>query len=258
MTGPQIRPLPFLPALLYFGLPSAIAATIVYGIMPWLAALGVPIFFNYLLVYATAPMLALLVASLMAYQREGRAVSWRGLAERFRLGRMTGRAWLWAIGLLVFMLVSAGALSFTSRWISALIAPPAYWPAELKPGAVPASANAALPTEFMGVPLAGNGWILPILVASLVIATLGEEFWWRGYILPRQERVYGHRAWIVHGLLWAAFHLFAPWNIIAILPGCLALSYVAQKCKNTWPAIIAHGLANGLLVLIVVVLGILR
>lgn len=41
---------------------------------------------------------------------------------------------------------------------------------------------------------------------------------------------------------------------MVILPGCLALSYVAQRLKNTWPAIIAHGLENGLLEVIVVIL----
>lgn len=101
-------------------------------------------------------MLALLVVSLIAYQQEGRALSWSGIADRFRLRKMNGRAWLWAIGLLVFMFVSAGALSFTARWASSFIAPPAYWPAELKPGAASTSIAAALPTEFMGVPLAGN------------------------------------------------------------------------------------------------------
>ena len=125
MNSPQVRPLPLLPALLHFGIPSVIAAIIVYGIMPSLAALGLPIFFNYLLVYATAPMLALLVVSLIAYRREGRALSRSGIADRFRLGQMNGRCWLWAIGLLVFMFVSAGALSFTARWVSSIIAPPA-------------------------------------------------------------------------------------------------------------------------------------
>lgn len=97
------------------------------------------------------------------------------------------------------------------------------------------------------------------LFISLIIATLGKELWWRGYILSRQELAHGSRTWIVHGLLlWAAFHLFAPWNFIGILPGCLALAYVAQRLKNTWPAAIAHGLANGLLVLVVVVMGIAR
>jgi membrane protease YdiL (CAAX protease family) len=203
-------------------------------------------------------MLALLVVSLIAYQREGRSLNWAGIADRFRLRPMKGRGWLWSLGLLVFMVLSAGALSFTARWVSSLIPPPAYWPPELQPGASPASAAPSIPDQFLGVPLAGNWWILPVLLTSLVIATLGEEFWWRGYILPRQELVYGERTWLVHGLLWGVFHLFAPWNLISILPGCLAVAYVAQKLKNTWPGIIAHGLANGLLVLIVVFLGIIR
>jgi membrane protease YdiL (CAAX protease family) len=108
----------------------------------------------------------------------------------------------------------------------------------------------------MGLSLAGNWWILLVLLVSLVIATFGEEIWWRGYILPRQELVHGNRTWLIHGLLWTAFHIFTPWNLLAILPGSLALSFVAQRLKNTWPAVIAHGLANGLLVVIIVVLGI--
>jgi len=160
--------------------------------------------------------------------------------------------------LTLFMLLSVGLLAFTTRWLASfsLLAPPDYWPAELKPTIQSASANNVIPSEFMGISLAGNWWILIVLLISLVIATFGEELWWRGYILPRQELAHGKQTWVIHGLLWTSFHLFAPWNLIAILPGSLALSYVAQRLKNTWPAVIAHGLANGLLVLTVVVMGI--
>jgi len=254
-----IKPLSFRMALLYFGIPAALAILVVYGIMPLLDARGVPIFFNYLLVYATAPMLALLAASVVAYQREGNDLSWSRFKARFRLNKMGARSWLWAIGLTLFMFISASALSFTSRWLASfpLFSPPDHWPAELKPTTGgPLVAN-AIPTELMGIPLAGNWWVFIALLVSLVIATLGEEFWWRGYILPRQELAHGKRAWVIHGLLWTSFHLFAPWNPITILPGCLALSFVTQRLKNTWPAVIAHGLANGLAVLIVTVMGIM-
>jgi membrane protease YdiL (CAAX protease family) len=253
-----LKPLPFRMALLYFGIPAVGAVLVVYALMPLVAARGVPIFFNYLLVYASAPMLALIVASLIAYRMEGNALSWSRFKTRFRLHPMGWRSWVWAIGLMVFMFLSAGALSFTARWLASFpfLAPPDHWPAELKAAASSGPAMETIPTELMGIPLAGNWWVLFALLASLVLATLGEELWWRGYILPRQELVHGKRTWIVHGLLWASFHLFAPWNLIVILPGCLALSYVAQKLKNTWPVVIAHGLANGLTLLIVVVLGI--
>lgn len=254
----NIKPLSIWPALLYFGIPATVMIIIIHVVMPLLAARGLPIFFNYLLVYATIPMLALLAASLLAYRHEGNVMSWSGFKMRFRLNKMDGKAWLWAMSLTLFMFLSVAILSFTARWLSSfsLLAPPDYWPAELKPSASGGPTGASLPTEFLGLSLAGHWWILPVVLGSLVIATFGEELWWRGYILPRQELVHGNWTWLIHGLLWTGFHSFAPWNLLAILPGSLALSFVAQRLRNTWPAIIAHGLANGLLVVIVVILGI--
>jgi membrane protease YdiL (CAAX protease family) len=252
--SPPISPLPLWKSLLLFAVPSALAGVVVYGVMPILAARGLPIFFNYLITYATAPMLLLIAASLVAVRMEGRELSWAALTNRFRLNRMGGRDWLWAIGLTVFMFLTAGLLAFTARWIATTFPVPAYFPDELKPTA--ARAVGALPTTFMGLPLAGNWWIAAAMLASLVIATLGEELWWRGYILPRQELTHGRWTWVIHGFLWTLFHAFAPWNLIAILPGCLALSFVAQRRRNTWPGIVAHGLANGLLVMVIVVFGI--
>jgi membrane protease YdiL (CAAX protease family) len=255
--GDRLTPLPLRSAVIYFGIPAAAVIIVVYVVMPALDSLGLPIFFNYLIVYATLPMIALIAASIIAYRREGNAPTWLQFKDRFRLGKMDGKSWLWAIGLTLFMFLSAAMLSFTARWLASFefLAPPSYWPAELQPSSQN-SPGGTLPTEFMGQSLAGNWWILILLLVSLIIATFGEELWWRGYILPRQELAHGQRTWLVHGLLWCAFHLFAPWNLLTILPGCLALSYVAQRLKNTWPAIIAHGLANGLLVLVIVALGI--
>ena len=252
------RPMPLGMALFYFGIPAAVVIFIVYFVMPFLAARNVHIFFNYLLVYATVPMLALIAASIIAYRREGNAMSWPEFKNRFRLNKMDGKSWLWTIDLTIFMVLSAGLLSFTARWLASFsfLAPPDYWPAELNPNGTGGLTSGALPTEFMGLSLAGNWWILIVLLISLVIATFGEKLWRRGYILPRQELAHGDRTWLINGLLWISFHLFAPWNLLVILRGCLAMSSVAQRLKNTWPAVIAHGLANGLIVIIVVVLGI--
>ncbi len=254
----SIKPLPLGQALLYFGIPALVVLIIVYVLMPILDQRGFPIFYNYFVIYAMIPMLGLIGASIVAIQREGNGSSWAAFKSRARLNRMDKRAWLWAIGLTLFMILSAGLLTPTARWLASFdfLAPPDYWPAELKPSAGGAPGMGDIPTEFLGITLAGNWWILVVLLISLVIATLGEEFWWRGYILPRQELVHGKWTWLFHGLLWNLFHLFAPWNLIVILPGTLALSFVAQRLRNTWAAVFAHGVANGLLVLLVVILGI--
>jgi len=80
----------------------------------------------------------------------------------------------------------------------------------------------------------------------LCFNVLGEELWWRGYILPRQELVHGKWTWLVHGILWTFFHLPFWWNLLAMLPSTLSLPYVASRLKNTTPGIIAHFTMNGL------------
>jgi membrane protease YdiL (CAAX protease family) len=88
----------------------------------------------------------------------------------------------------------------------------------------------------------------------LVLNILGEELWWRGYILPRQERALGAWAWVVNGVFWAAFHIFyhsTLYSFVSFLPGTLALAFVAQRTRNTWPGIIAHTVVNSALPLMI-------
>ncbi|MFX0063281.1 MAG: lysostaphin resistance A-like protein [Candidatus Hermodarchaeota archaeon] len=255
MVENAIQPMSLRSALLHFFIPAILAALNTYFVMAFFAGFGLPTFFNYIIIYATIPMFLLLMASIIAYRREGNEMSWLTFKQRFRLNKMTGKDWLWTIVLFLIMFLGAGVLSFTSFIIASFIPPPEFWPDELNP--LMSDSMGTVPTEFMGQLLPGNWWIAIVLLISLIIATIGEEFWWRGYILPRQELEHGNKTWIIHGILWTLFHFFLPWNLIAILPGTLALSYVAQKLKNTWPAIIAHGFANGFMVILVVSLGIL-
>ncbi|UCG02766.1 MAG: CPBP family intramembrane metalloprotease [Candidatus Heimdallarchaeota archaeon] len=252
----KIQPMSLGSALLHFLIPALLVTLNIYLIMAFFVTLGLPIFVNYFIIYATLPMLLLLLASIIAYQREGNEMTWMDFTQRFRLKRMTGRDWLWTILLFLIMFLSVGILSFTSIIIASFLPPPTFWPDELNP-LKRSDSMGTIPTEFVGQPLPGNWWVVIVLFISLIIATFGEELWWRGYILPRQELEHGEKTWIIHGILWGLFHFFLPWNLIALLPGTITLSYVAQKLKNTWPAIIAHGLANGLMVMVVVILGII-
>lgn len=51
---------------------------------------------------------------------------------------------------------------------------------------------------------------------------------------------------MVHGVLWTLLHAFKWWQMLALLPGALALSFVAQRLQNTWPGIIVHFITNGM------------
>ena len=255
-TDSPIIPMSFSKSLLYFFIPAFLITLNMWIIMGLFADLGLSTFLNYIIIYATIPMLLFIFLSIVFYKRDGYELTWDALKSRFRLNKMNKLDWVWSIGLFLFMFLSAMILSVTSPYIANIIQPPPHWPEELNP-LLSKTNTATLPTTFMGEPLAGNWSVLGLLLISLIIATLGEEFWWRGYILPRQEAYFGKNTWIIHGLLWTGFHIFSPWNLIAVLSGALALSYVVQKRKNTVPAIIAHGLANGFFVILVVLTGII-
>ena len=109
----------------------------------------------------------------------------------------------------------------------------------------------------MGVEAIGNWALLVIFIITLILSILGEEFLWRGYVLPRQELYHGKNAWVVHGILWMFVHSFKWWQMLALLPGTLALSLVSQRLKNTSPAVIAHFITNfvGTIGLILIIIG---
>ena len=100
--------------------------------------------------------------------------------------------------------------------------------------------------ELAGIAGRGNWTLVWVSFVTLFFNIFGEELWWRGYILPRQELVHGGSTWIIHGALWTIFHAFKYWEIAAILLASLALSFVALKRKNTWPGIVTHLTINGL------------
>jgi membrane protease YdiL (CAAX protease family) len=145
------------------------------------------------------------------------------------------------------MLLAPGVLSFSSIWIQQGAPMPAHL---LRLFDIQAG-------TFMDIPLAGAWWLLLVYLFYVLLNVFGEELWWRGYILPRQELAFGKWSWLVHGIFWNLFHSFFYWELIMLLPGCLALSFVAYKSKSTWPGIIAHFVASlpSLVMIIVGVVG---
>lgn len=95
-------------------------------------------------------------------------------------------------------------------------------------------------------------WIPVVYFIGWILNILGEEFWYRGWMLPRQEVAFGKFAWLVNGTVFTLQHWMQPWNFLVILPGALFMSFVIQLRKNTWIGIIQHGLMNlGLLIHII-------
>ncbi len=107
-------------------------------------------------------------------------------------------------------------------------------------------------THLLDLELPGHMSPVLLYCAIYVANVVGEELWWRVYVLPRQERAVKGHAWIVHGLMCYAFHLMFFWDMIPLLAMTLILTYVSQRTRSTWPALIAHFVLNGQLFLLIV------
>ena len=244
----DIRPLPLWQSILLFAVPALTFVASYHGVRPWLMAQGISDFES-LIVVITVPMSWLLAAALVVFHRvEGRPLNWRDFSARMRFPRLTLRAVLMGLGTFAAAMVAYGAFVqleialITGGWIPV--------PENLPPLINPlVSFSPGVLESFVGAPLQGN-WDVPIaMLVMLFFNVVGEELWWRGIILPRQELAHGRWTWLIHGLLWTGFHIYKWWDLIALLPVTLILSYVSQRTQNNWPALIGHFLLNGLAVI---------
>jgi membrane protease YdiL (CAAX protease family) len=292
-SGLPIPPTPLYQAALVFAVTSLLFFGCLYLALPLLRQHNVSWFASFNLVLA-APMFLLVGCSLFAYYLEGNQLRWQALEDRFRLRRMGLNSWVWTIALTIFMhggryaglatfLFVCLALAFDhllgwrqkiriALYVTAFLAVSwIIWQTRPLFGRIPLHAlpstlqdflaHLSDPNAFMDIPLRGQWWVAVYYAVVLVFGNIaGEELWWRGYLLPRQEAASGSVAWLFHGLFWAAFHLFfqaTAWDMIRMMPTCCALAFVAQYRKSTWPGIVAHTVANGG-VLIGILHGIMR
>jgi len=228
----SVPPLPLWGSALLFGLPTLLMwAATRYAvpllrerlegpdILCWFVA-GGSVFF------------CLFAAAFAAIRLEGGGTSLKAFARRFRLRALSRADVFWSIGMLVICGLLAGMISAAWTYAAGLFtfleAP------ELSP-------------PFMEVePLTRETlWVLAAWLPLFFFNIAGEELWWRGYMLPRQEQSHGKAAWILHGIGLAVFHLplGIPLTIIA-LPVLFGLPLVVQWRRNLWTGFIVHGIFN--------------
>ncbi|MFA5848319.1 MAG: CPBP family intramembrane glutamic endopeptidase [Bacteroidales bacterium] len=92
----------------------------------------------------------------------------------------------------------------------------------------------------------GRYWLLLVWLPYWILNILGEEFLWRGVMLPRQEVAFGKNAWLIHGFGWGLFHIAFGWQLLlTLIPLIFIQSYIVQRTKNSWIGVIMHGGLNG-------------
>jgi membrane protease YdiL (CAAX protease family) len=231
-----------LSTILFYLVPAIILYVTHYILVPsYLQRTGHPYLVGYLIGWGST-MFMFFIAAFAAYGIEGNPWTIQSFAERYRLNKINGKDIIWTLAVLVFMGTTYFGLGFTTKWLAriTIFAPHPSFAPEFGPEGV----NAHVPGAFMGMVLKGKWWVSYLFFIFWFFNIAGEELWFRGYILPRQERAIGKNAWIANSLIFWLNHIWQPWNLLVILPGVFFGVYIAQRRKNTWILLISHGLLN--------------
>ncbi|MCL4862323.1 MAG: CPBP family intramembrane metalloprotease [Caldilineaceae bacterium] len=87
----------------------------------------------------------------------------------------------------------------------------------------------------------GNWSLLGLFLTSALFNTfLGEEFIFRGVLLPKMAGVFGKGDWVANGILFSLYHLHQPWGILATMPADLVTAYSGKRFRSNWFPIIIH------------------
>lgn len=198
------------------------------------------------------------VLSMIIVWKEEGDLRWATIKRRLRLntpqdprtGQTRRRLWLWVIPLIIAITVWEVALaSYADRlWVSIfpfLAEPPGY------------GFGSIFESQQILQRLVGAWWFFGLFVVFAVFnSILGEEFLFRGVLLPKMEGVFGRWSWVANGVLFGFYHVHQPWGILAAaISGVLLHAFPSWRFRSTWIAAIVHSVQNvffGFLVLGVV------
>lgn len=90
----------------------------------------------------------------------------------------------------------------------------------------------------------GAWWFLALfLTLSIFNVFLGEEFIFRGILLPRMQGVFGSADWFANGVLFGLYHLHQPWTAGGImLTSGLIMSLPVRRYRSMWLSVIPHSI----------------
>ena len=195
------------------------------------------------LVLLTVGLIWLFVLSMIIVRMEEGDLRWATVKRRLRLntprdprtGVTRRRLWLWAIPFLIATVVWELALtSFVDGlWVSVFpffAEPPGY------------SLGAVLESQEILDRLVGAWGFFGLFVVNAVFNTiLGEEFLFRGVLLPKMEGVFGRWSWLANGVLHGIYHVHQPWGIPgSVISGAFLYAFPSWRFRSAWMGIIVH------------------
>jgi membrane protease YdiL (CAAX protease family) len=198
-------------------------------------------------VLLTVGLIWLFVLSMIIVRKEEGDLRWGTVKRRLRLnaprdpttGENRRRLWLWVIPFIIAIVVWEVALkSYADKlWVSIfpfLAEPPGY------------SLGAVFQSQETLDRLVGAWWFFGLFVVNAVFNTiLGEEFLFRGVLLPKMEGVFGRWSWVANGVLFGFYHFHQPWGIVgAVISGVFLVAFSTWRFRSTWMGVIVHSVQS--------------
>ena len=194
-----------------------------------------------------------LSAALFLLKREGYRLTLQDLRDRLRLG--WPRGWrLWGLALVALILAFASGV-VTAPLATALanvpgFVPPDWWP----PMSNPTAEITDVTGFFPDISLPGNYLFLVIFfLVGLVCNIIGEELYYRGFLLPRMNGVFGRWDWVANGIGFTLKHIYQRWLYPALLIPGLAFAFVGGPLGSLWLAMIFHWIGNFLMAMVLLI-----
>ena len=218
----EVKSLKWSELVLLFGIPTILNLFACSVAIPFLDAQKFfPIEISYFLSVGLLVLAPMFFGAIYLTSKEINSKDLKDILKRMRIKTLSKSDVLWTVGGFVF-------LSLLSFLIADFVLP-----------VFNVDAN---PFFFQNMPLNENHfWIIYVWPLFFFFNIFGEEFYWRGYIQPRQELLNKKFTWLIHGLFWAIWHLPMGLNLIySAIPILFILPGIVQIRKNTTTSIIIH------------------
>ena len=170
----------------------------------------------------------LVITGILILKSEGYKLNYNTWKERLRFKKLTSKDLKWSIGGLILIGVFS---TFILEGLKIFHGEFDHSPPFM---------------SFQPLTVTGKYWLLLVWLPYWILNIVGEEFIWRGVMMPRQELAFGKYTWLIHGFGWDLFHIPFGWQLLlTLIPILFIQSYVVQKTKNSWNGVIIHGGLNG-------------
>ena len=206
----------------------------------------------------TVGLIWMFVLSLIIVYREEGDLRWATIRRRLWLntprdlktGEPRRKLWLWLIPLILLFFASMMFVAplLGQLWESLF---PFFKPL---PGFDPGQ---LLGSPEIRTQLVGAWDFLLLFVVLAFFNIFGEEFLFRGVMMPKMGGTFGRWDWVVNGVLFSAYHWHEPWGILPLIIGSVfVLALPPRLFRSTWMSIVVHAMQYLLFIpIIFIVLG---